>query len=78
MSQISRHESELKMQEDCCAAKLDKERKNLQEALLELQQRSTQADEMRTRKVLLCTQNIMVWITPPDSNSLDFLLKCTM
>lgn len=78
MSQISRHESELKMQEDRCEAKLDEERKNLQEALLELQQRNTQADEMRTRKVLLCTQNIMVWITPPDTNSLVFLLRCMM
>lgn len=78
VSQISQHESELRMQEDRCEAKLDEERKNLQEALLELRQCNTQADEMRTRKVLLCTQDIMVWITPPDTNSHVFLLKCTV
>lgn len=71
--QVSQHEAMLKNQEEVYEVRLKDEQTRLQQTKSDLHQSNSKANEMRTRKVLLTAQNIMVWHTHPKNNLVCFV-----
>lgn len=68
--QIMQHKTNLKLQEEGFEVRLKKEQEKLQKTLEDLHKSNVKADEMRTRKVLLYTQDVMVWLTSPEATAI--------
>ena len=68
VSQATQHEIKVKNREEAFEARLKDEQTRLQQMKLDLNQSNSKTNEMRTRKVLLTAQNIMVWLTHPRAN----------
>lgn len=68
IQQVSQHETMLRNQEEVFKARLKDEQTRLQQTKSDFHESNSKADEMRTRKVLLTAQNIMVWHTNPEAN----------